>query len=38
MEMGKQLSDLFDGIFRVWIWPMGAVFIYNPEDIEVPKS
>nr|ANC90156.1 cytochrome P450 monooxygenase CYP4M [Mamestra brassicae] len=38
MEMGKQLSSLFDGIFRVWIYPMGAVFIYNPEDIEIIMS
>ncbi|KAJ8735681.1 hypothetical protein PYW07_007301 [Mythimna separata] len=38
MKMGKELCNIFNGIFRVWIWPMGAVFIYNPEDIEIIMS
>uniref|UniRef100_UPI0039E8C354 cytochrome P450 CYP4M10 n=1 Tax=Helicoverpa armigera TaxID=29058 RepID=UPI0039E8C354 len=38
MKMGRTLSNAFKGIFRVWVYPMGAVFIYNPEDIEIIMS
>ncbi|KAJ8736226.1 hypothetical protein PYW08_006882 [Mythimna loreyi] len=38
MQMGYELCAQFNGIFRVWIYPMGAVFIYNPEDIEIIMS
>ncbi|CAH1639816.1 unnamed protein product [Spodoptera littoralis] len=38
MKNGRVLASQFDGIFRVWIYPFGAVFIYNPEDIEIIMS
>lgn len=35
MKIGREFAAQFDGIFRVWIYPFGAVFIYNPQDVEV---
>ncbi|CAH2050525.1 unnamed protein product, partial [Iphiclides podalirius] len=37
VELFKYLRDLakkHKGIYRFWCFPFGAVFIYNPEDIE----
>lgn len=31
----RDLANKHQGIYRFWCFPFGAVFIYNPHDIEV---
>ena len=35
MELGRSLAKENSGIYRIWMWPQGAVNIYNPDDVEV---
>ncbi|KAF9801575.1 hypothetical protein SFRURICE_015069 [Spodoptera frugiperda] len=38
MKLRREFCTEFNGIFRVWVCPMGAIFVYNPEDIEILMS
>ncbi|KAJ8735682.1 hypothetical protein PYW07_007302 [Mythimna separata] len=38
MKLGREYSKKWKGIYRIWVWPLGAVVIYNPEDIELVMS
>lgn len=34
-RFGRELAKKHNGIYRFWCFPLGAVFIYNPDDVEV---
>ncbi|KAJ0182458.1 hypothetical protein K1T71_001827 [Dendrolimus kikuchii] len=38
MALGRNYARKFKGIYRFWAFPIGAVNLYNPEDIEVILS
>ncbi|CAB3256532.1 unnamed protein product [Arctia plantaginis] len=38
MRLGREYAKTWNGIYRIWIPPFGAVLIYNPEDIETVIS
>ncbi|CAH0592586.1 unnamed protein product [Chrysodeixis includens] len=38
MKLGKEFTTRFEGIFRLWLFPYAAVFVYNPEDVEIIMS
>ncbi|KAJ8736225.1 hypothetical protein PYW08_006881 [Mythimna loreyi] len=38
MKLGREYGKKFKGIYRIWVWPLGAVVVYNPEDIELIMS
>ncbi|XP_063357936.1 uncharacterized protein LOC134647515 [Cydia amplana] len=38
MDLGRDFAKRFHGIYRFWCYPLGAVTIYNPEDIEIIMS
>ncbi|XP_049879701.1 cytochrome P450 4C1-like [Pectinophora gossypiella] len=33
-KLGRQFAKCFKDIYRIWIYPLAVVNIYNPEDIE----
>ncbi|KPJ08736.1 Cytochrome P450 4C1, partial [Papilio machaon] len=34
-RFGRELAKKHNGIYRFWCFPIGAVFIYNPDDVEI---
>ncbi|XP_013134893.1 PREDICTED: cytochrome P450 4C1-like [Papilio polytes] len=34
-RFGRELAKKHNGIYRFWCFPLGAVFIYNPDDVEI---
>ncbi|XP_063375636.1 cytochrome P450 4C1-like [Cydia amplana] len=38
MDLQRGFAKKFNGIHRFWCYPLGAVTIYNPEDIEIIMS
>ncbi|XP_063395271.1 cytochrome P450 4C1-like [Cydia fagiglandana] len=38
MDLGRDFAKRFHGLYRFWCYPLGAVTIYNPEDIEIIMS
>ncbi|XP_045537192.1 cytochrome P450 4C1, partial [Papilio machaon] len=34
-RFGRELAKNYNGIYRFWSFPIGAVFIYNPDDVEI---
>nr|CAX94850.1 CYP4M25 protein [Cnaphalocrocis medinalis] len=37
-KLRNKYAKEFNGIYRIWIYPLGIVNIYNPEDIEIVTS
>ncbi|CAG4978428.1 unnamed protein product [Parnassius apollo] len=37
-ELGRKIAKENNGIYRFWCFPLGAISIYNPEDIEIILS
>uniref|UniRef100_UPI003B5C9B81 cytochrome P450 4C1-like n=1 Tax=Leguminivora glycinivorella TaxID=1035111 RepID=UPI003B5C9B81 len=35
MDLLRSFAKKFNGIYRFWCYPIGAVTVYNPEDIEI---
>ncbi|XP_075982145.1 uncharacterized protein LOC142980547 [Anticarsia gemmatalis] len=38
MKLGREYANTYNGIYRFWVYPFGAVSIYNPNDIETIMS
>lgn len=35
MDLARSLAKENVGIFRIWMYPLGSVSVYNPDDVEV---
>ncbi|KAJ8735683.1 hypothetical protein PYW07_007303 [Mythimna separata] len=38
MKLARSLAKENSGIYRLWVYPLGAVNIYNPDDVETIVS